>query len=65
MNESGDEKMGVAKPIKPMSIQFENEQQEREFDAWAYSKEKSMSESAKRVRAELKAYREAKKRMGR
>lgn len=65
MNESGDEKMGVAKPIKPMTIQFENEQQERAFDEWAYSKEKSMSESTKRVRAELKAYREAKKRMGR
>ncbi|MCY8301587.1 MULTISPECIES: hypothetical protein [Bacillus] len=65
MSESGDEKMGVAKPIKPMNIQFENDQQERDFEKWAYSNKKSMSESAKRVRAGLKAYREAKKRFGR
>ncbi|WKB78831.1 hypothetical protein [Bacillus glycinifermentans] len=62
MSESGDDKMGVAKPIKPMRIEFETEKQAEEFEKWAYSKETSRSESAIRVREALAAYRKMKKR---
>ncbi|WJE41194.1 hypothetical protein QRD86_00125 (plasmid) [Bacillus halotolerans] len=50
-----------AKLIKPFTIQFENDKQEQDFEKWVFSKEKSMSESAKRVREGLKTYREAKR----
>ncbi|WEY90770.1 hypothetical protein P5624_00105 (plasmid) [Bacillus subtilis] len=49
------------KLIKPFTVQFENDKQEQDFEKWVYSKEKSMNESAKRVRTGLKSYREAKK----
>ncbi|MFN2748099.1 MULTISPECIES: hypothetical protein [Bacillus] len=44
------------KPIRPMRIEIESAEKEAEFDAWVFSKEKSQSESAKRLRKALASY---------
>lgn len=44
------------KPIRPMRIEFESAEKEAEFDAWVFSKVKSQSESAKRVRKSFAVY---------
>jgi hypothetical protein len=63
MSESkGDETMGVAKPIRPMQIDFESDQDAYEFARWAVSKQKSMTEASKRVRSQFREYRRMKQR---
>jgi hypothetical protein len=41
-----------------MKVSFESEKEAAEFYEWAFSKEKSQTEGAKRARAALKQYRE-------
>lgn len=64
--QKGDDEMRAAdmetvKPIRPMNVHFADEKEEMEFSRWAKSSEKSTSETAKRVRADFKAYREMKR----
>jgi len=63
MSDKGENNMGVTKPIRPMNVQFDTQQDAEAFDRWAMTKEKSNNESAKRVRARFKAYKEIFNRM--
>jgi hypothetical protein len=57
-----EEKMeAITKPIRPMIVEFESDQDEQKFATWAVTKEKTNDQLIKRVRANFAAYRKMKR----
>jgi hypothetical protein len=57
-DQKGENVVGVAKPIRPMNFNFTNEAEANAFENWAVTKEKSTSETIKRVRSDFRAYKQ-------
>jgi len=56
--QKGENVVGVAKPIRPMNFNFADETEANAFANWAVTKEKSTSETIKRVRSDFREYRQ-------